>query len=77
MRTGLEVLETGELRVRRPDAEDLNAIRYGALSFDELIALASELQARIEDAAARSPLPADVDAGFVDRLALELILASG
>ena len=77
MRTGLEVLETGELRVRRPDADDLNAIRDGRLTFDELITLASELQGRIESAAARTALPADVDLGFVDRLALELILAPG
>jgi hypothetical protein len=77
MRTGLEVLETGELRVRRPDADDLNAIRDGALTFDELIALASELQGRMEKAAARTALPAEVDLGFVDRLALEVILAAG
>jgi predicted nucleotidyltransferase len=77
MRTGLEVLETGELRVRRPDADDLNAIRDGSLTFDELITLASELQGRIERAAARTALPADVDLEFVDRLALELILAPG
>lgn len=77
MRTGLEVLETGELRVRRPDADDLNAVRDGALSFDELITLASELQGRIERAAARTALPADVDLLFVDRLARELILSSG
>lgn len=77
MRTGLEVLETGELRVRRPDADDLNAIRDGRLTFDELITLASELQGRIERAAARTALPADVDLDFVDRLALELILAPG
>lgn len=73
MRTGLEVLETGDLRVRRPDADDLNGIRDGALTFDQLLALASELQARMEVAAARSSLPAEVDLVFVDWLALELL----
>lgn len=73
MRTGLEVLETGELHVRRPDAEELNAIRDGALTFGRLLALASELQARMEEAAARTTLPADVDFEFVDGLAMELM----
>lgn len=73
MRSGLEVLETGDLRVRRPDADDLNAIRDGALTFEQLLGLASELQARMEEAAARSSLPADVDPDFVDALALALL----
>ncbi len=37
MRMGLEVLETGVLRVRREDAEDLNAIRGGRMSYEELM----------------------------------------
>lgn len=73
MRTGLEVLESGDLRVRRPDADGLIAIRDGALSFDRLLGLASELQSRMEEAAARTSLPPDVDFEFVDGLALEMI----
>src|SRR5690606_27726004 len=38
MRMGLEVLESGDLRVRRDDADELSAIRDGAMSFDELLA---------------------------------------
>ena len=38
MRMGLEVLERGDLRVRRDDADALSAIRDGAMSFDELLA---------------------------------------
>jgi hypothetical protein len=77
MRTGLEVLETGDLRVHRPDSDELTAIRDGALSYDQLLELATELQARMEEAASRSPLPADVDPVFVDGVARELILSSG
>lgn len=74
MRTGLEVLETGDLRVRRPDSDELTAIRDGALSHDQLLELAGNLQARMDEAAARSALPADVDLELVDGLALEISL---
>jgi hypothetical protein len=73
MQTGLELLETGELRVRRPDAADLNAVRDGALSYDDLLARAAGLEARMEAAARKTSLPAQIDFGRVDSLALELI----
>lgn len=73
LQTGLELLETGELRVRRPDAGDLNAVRDGALSYDELIARAAELESRMEAAARKTSLPAQIDFGRVDALALEFI----
>lgn len=73
MRMGLEVLEHGALLVRRLDAAELNAIRDGALSYDDLMAAASNLEAEMHDAAARSALPADVDRDFVDQLTIELI----
>lgn len=76
MRTGLEVLETGALVVRRPDAAELNEIRDGSLPFEALLATARALEERMRDAAARSTLPADVDPAFVDGLALELIRGS-
>jgi uncharacterized protein len=59
MRMGLEILETGELLVRRPDAEELTAIRDGALSYDELMEAATALQSRMVDAAGTTRLPTD------------------
>jgi hypothetical protein len=74
MRMGLEVLQTGKLRVRRDDAEQLSAIRDGALSFDELLAMAGGLQRSMEAAAAATTqLPADVDYERVDDLLVELL----
>jgi hypothetical protein len=73
MRTGLEVLESGELRVRRPDAEELNAIRDGAMTFDELLHEAGTLREKVEEAAQRGSLPLDVDQGFVEGLLEELV----
>ena len=71
-----ELLESGELHVRRADAAELNAVRDGALSFEALETLATELRARMSAAVARTHLPADIDYAFVDALALEIIRAA-
>jgi uncharacterized protein len=73
MRTGLELLERGELRVRRPDAAELGAIRDGALRYEEVVAEAERLRTRMQHAAARSALPLDVDHEALDALLFELI----
>jgi hypothetical protein len=76
MRMGLEVLESGNLLVRRPDAEELVAIRDGKLSYDALLETADELQARMTTAVGKSALPADVNYERVDALALDVIRGS-
>lgn len=73
MRTGLELLQTGELRVRRKDAADLNAVRDGAMTFEELQNLANDLQGKMLEAATTTSLPPDVDHVFVDRIVFEMI----
>jgi predicted nucleotidyltransferase len=75
MRMGLEVLETGDLRVRRDDADQLSAIRDGAMPFDDLLAAAAGLQAAMEQAAAATSLPEAVDRNWVDDLLLALLQA--
>jgi uncharacterized protein len=76
MRMGLEVLESGTLLVRRPDAEELVAIRDGKLSYDALLETANELQARMKKAVGTCALPADVNYERVDALAVEVIRES-
>lgn len=73
MRMAVEILERGELFVRRPDARELNGIRDGAWTFDALLAQTESLRLQMEDAARRSTLPADVDKPFVDALACEMM----
>jgi uncharacterized protein len=73
MRMGLEVLQTGELSVRRDDAEQLSSIRDGALSFDELLATASGLQQSMEKSAMLTALPSDVDHDRVDSLLADVL----
>jgi hypothetical protein len=74
MRMGVEVLERGELLVRRPDASELLSIRDGALSFDELLSAAERLRAEMDLAASGTPLPDDVDREQVDRLAARIMV---
>lgn len=73
MTMGVEILETSELRVRRPDADELMAIRAGSLSFEELETRAQELEAAMKAALERTALPADVDREAMDRLVFELV----
>ncbi len=73
MRMGLEVLETGELRVRRDDAEELSAIRDGALSFDALLVAATALEQLMTRAAATTTLPDDVEHEAVDALLVAML----
>jgi uncharacterized protein len=77
MRMGLEVLETGDLRVRRDDADELSAIRDGAMSFDELLVQADSLSTRMEAAAQTSSLPVGVETDRVDELVHVLMVTVG
>ena len=57
LRTGLEILRDGKLQVRRPDAEELMAIRKGSHTYDDLMAEAESLQLAIDEAYKTSALP--------------------
>jgi hypothetical protein len=73
MRMGLEVLETGDLRVRRDDAAELASIRDGAMPFAELLAHANALHDRMDAAARTTALPNDVDPERIDALVQSLL----
>lgn len=73
MRTGLEVLREGRLRVRRPDADELRALRDGALSYDRLMEEASRIEREMEEASAGSALPAAPDLEGLDGLMLRVM----
>jgi uncharacterized protein len=73
LRSGLEIVKEGELRVRRPDAEELRGVRNGSLSFDELLAEAHRLEAEMKRAIQTCRLPAEVDPAWVDALLLTIV----
>lgn len=73
LRTGAEILRGDGLRVRRPDAEELRAIRDGAWSYEELMEQADELRAQIREEGAASPLPAEPPAEAIDEVLLSIL----
>ena len=48
LRMGKEILTTGKLNVRRPDAEELLSIRTGAWSYNKLVETADALKAELD-----------------------------
>ena len=73
LRMAVEVLSTGDVLVRRPDAEELLAVRRGALSFDAVLEQADALGARLKIVAEHSPLPPHPDEGLLNILCGELV----
>lgn len=73
MRMCREILDSGRVLVRRPDAAELLAIRRGAWSYDELIEWAEAEMDALDGLMAASPLPVKPDREALDRLCCELV----
>jgi len=73
VRQGLEALQTGKMQTRRPDAEELLAIRRGAWTFDQLAEFVSTMDAQYAAAEATSPLPRAVDHEKIEGLMMRLV----
>ena len=69
----VEILETSKVVVRRPDRDELLAIRDGAWSYDELVEHAEHNGARIREAAKKSTLPRGVDEDAIETLGVQII----
>lgn len=68
-----EILETGKVIVKRPDAEELLSIRAGAWSYERLREWATVEDARLEGLAKSSALPKAPNVEAIDRVCVELI----
>jgi predicted nucleotidyltransferase len=68
LRMGTEIMRGEGVHVRRADREDLLAIRNGALSYDELVAMAEEYERQLENLYRTSDLPHAPDVVKIDRL---------
>lgn len=73
MRMCREILTEGVVKVRRPDAEELRAIRAGAWSYDELIEWAESQEKEMENLYNASPLPSKPRHKELDELCQELV----
>lgn len=80
LRTGLEILQTGELIVDRRvagDAEELLAMKRGEYSYDAMMEIANSLYQQLETAYPNSQLPQRVDREAVNQLCMELVDRQG
>lgn len=73
MRMAIEILRDGEVLVKRPDAEELLAIRRGEWSYDRVVAYAAEMDAQAAELYKTSKLPHAPDIQALDDLCMELV----
>lgn len=72
LRMGYEAVTEGVLRARRPDADELLAVRNGAWSYEEVVAYAEMMDAKVRAAVETSPLPQKPDTKLAAALVLEV-----
>lgn len=68
-----EILETGTVIVKRPDREELLAVRDGAWSYEQLVQWSEQEDHALEEVAARSPLPPTPDSQKLDALCIAIV----
>jgi hypothetical protein len=68
-----EILTTGKVLVRRPDAEELLAIRRGAWTIEQLIEWSDRENAELDAIAKASKLPDAPDRAKLDELCVDLV----
>lgn len=73
MRMCREILETGQVIVRRPDAEELLAIRHGAWPFERLVEWAEREDAALTEVAKTSALPHSPDRKKLDAICARIV----
>lgn len=75
MRQAKEILETGKVLVKRPDAAELLAIRNGAWTYEQLIEWAEKQDKELDEfyASGKSPLPREPDRVGVDALCRRIV----
>jgi len=73
MRSCKELLSTGQLLVRRPDAAELLSIRNGAWTFEQLYSWFEQQDAEINELMAKSVLPHKPDSKFLEQLCQQIV----
>lgn len=68
-----EILTTGVVTVKRPDAEELLAIRNGAWTYDQIIEFAEKEDKELTFLMSVSPLPKSPDRNALDSLCGEMV----
>jgi hypothetical protein len=68
LKMGIEILGTGRVTVRRPDAEWLSSIRDGALTYDQLLEWVKTAEVDLATAERLSSLPEEPDFDWAENL---------
>ncbi|HEU4407047.1 MAG TPA: nucleotidyltransferase domain-containing protein [Polyangiaceae bacterium] len=71
-----EILESGRVVVKRPDRDELLAVRSGAWPYERLVEWASEQDRAMAELSERSPLPRAPDAKALDALCVSVVEAA-
>jgi predicted nucleotidyltransferase len=61
MRMGYEIITTGKVIVKRPDREEILAIKNGAWSYEKVMEYAKEMQKKLDESYNVTTLPKSVD----------------
>lgn len=69
----LECLQTGELIVRRPDSPELLEIRNGSWPFEKIESWATNAEAQVNEALAKTTLPAKADIKSIDETVQKIV----
>lgn len=69
-----EILETGQVLVRRPDAQEILAIRNGAWSYEEIVSFAEKEDLALQDVAKKSALPNSPSMDQIHDLIFEMVM---
>lgn len=72
-RMAKEILVSGQVFVRRPDAEELIAIRRGAWGFDDVLAFAAGVDEELDRLCEQTTLPVKPDVRYLDGLCREIV----
>lgn len=72
MRMCKEILTTGKVLVKRPDSEELLAIRFGKRSYDDLVGEAERLEVECEELYKTSTLRKEPDRVLLDKRIIDM-----
>jgi predicted nucleotidyltransferase len=74
LRMAREILEIGQVKVKRPDAEELKEILNGAWSFEKICKFAEEEDIALNEVMKKSSLPAKPNVNKINEIVCEMIL---
>lgn len=72
LKMGEEILSTGQVLVRRPDAEWLKGVRQGSFGYEELVEWARAREEGLRQMRESSPLPEEPDTVKAEQLLMEI-----